>query len=298
VATLLGYFARRAWLGELASHFRVQYAWVLAAAAVWWAVRASVPGALVAASFALVNLSAILPLYLPRPRASQAGSRRTFRALLANVCFSNRSYEAVRRFIDDVNPDLVLLEEIDDVWLAALKELAEAYPYSKAVEHRGGFGIALFSRLPFERLDVERFGKLPIPSLVGQFVLDGQRVTVIGTHPWSPISPTYTRLRNQHLEGLASFAAALQPAPLLILGDLNATSWTPVFQDVLRIANLRDSRVGFGVQSTWPVGMPLARIPIDHCLVSDQIVVHRRWIGPSVGSDHAPLVVECSIHAA
>jgi len=292
----MGSFARRAWLCELASHFRVQYAWVLAASAVWWAMNAHLPGALLAASFALANLSCILPLYLPRPLESNAGSRRTFRALLANVQFSNRSYDAVRRFIDKVNPELVLLEEIDEVWLAALEGLAATHPYAKIMKHRGGFGIALFSRLPYESLDVERFGNVPIPSLVGRFLLDGQRVTIIGTHPWSPISPAYTRLRNQHLEGLAAFAAE-QPVPLIVLGDLNTTSWSPVFQDLLRIGKLRDSRAGFGVQPTWPVGVPLLRIPIDHCLVSTGVTVHRRWIGPSVGSDHAPLVVDFSINA-
>lgn len=292
----MGRCARRAWLCELASHFRVQYAWVLAVSAVWWAMHGHLPGALLAASFALANLSYILPLYLPRPLKLNHGSRRTFRLLLANVCFSNRSHDMVLQFIRQTNPDLVLLEEIDEVWLAALERLADPYPYSKAVQHRGGFGIALLSRLPHERLDVERFGNVLIPSLVGQFLLDGQRVTIIGTHPWSPISPAYTQLRNQHLEGLAAFASR-QPVPLIVLGDLNTTSWSPVFRDVLRIAKLRDSRVGFGVQPTWPVGVPFVRIPIDHCLVSDQVVVHRRWIGPSVGSDHAPLMVECSINA-
>ena len=291
VATVMGYVARRAWLCELASHFRVQYAWVLLAGATWLAVNARRSTALVTVGFALANLSTIAPLCLPR-RARR--SRRTFRVLLANVCFSNHAYESVRQFIRETNPDVVLLEEINRAWLAALKGLAAEYPSSRAIERRGGFGIALFSRLPCERIDVVRFGKVPIPSLVGRFLLDGQRLTVIGTHPWSPVSPEYTRLRNQHLEGLAMYVAE-QPVPLIVLGDLNITSWSPVFQDLLRLGNLQDSRVGFGVQPTWPTAVPLARIPIDHCLVSSDVVVHRRSVGPPVGSDHYPIVVDVSL---
>ena len=290
-ATLMGYVARRAWVCELASHFRVQYAWALLASAAWLALSARPSAAFVIAGVALANLSAIASLY--SPRRSRRG-RRTFRVLLANVCFSNCAYESMGRFIREANPDVMVIEEINRAWLAALKEVAAEYPSSRAIERRGGFGIALFSRLPCERIEVVRFGKVPIPSLVGRFMLDGQRLTVIGTHPWSPISPEYTRLRNQHLDGLAKFVAQ-QSGPLIVLGDLNTTSWSPAFQDLLRDGMLHDSRVGFGVQPTWPTAVPLARIPIDHCLVSSGIAVHRRSVGPHVGSDHYRIVVDLSI---
>jgi endonuclease/exonuclease/phosphatase family metal-dependent hydrolase len=47
-----------------------------------------------------------------------------------------------------------------------------------------------------------------------------------------------------------------------------------------------------GLQWSWPVGLwPLA-LPIDHCLVSEKVEVVDRWMGPDVGSDHYPLVVD------
>ena len=76
------------------------------------------------------------------------------------------------------------------------------------------------------------------------------------------------------------------------MGDLNTTSWSPFFSDLIEESGLRDSRKGFGIQTTWPDGLFLLRIPIDHCLVSKDISVLDRRVGPSIGSDHFPVTVD------
>ena len=87
--------------------------------------------------------------------------------------------------------------------------------------------------------------------------------------------------------------ARAAPNPVMVLGDLNATSWTPYFAELILAGGLSDSRRGFGVASTWPGFMPLPlRIPIDHCLVSREIGVRERRVGQPVGSDHRPIVVD------
>ena len=78
----------------------------------------------------------------------------------------------------------------------------------------------------------------------------------------------------------------------MLVGDLNCTSWTPAFAELERISGLRDSRKGFGVQPTWPSNLPGLRIPIDHFLVSPSLAVRNRFVGPAVGSDHFPVVIE------
>jgi endonuclease/exonuclease/phosphatase (EEP) superfamily protein YafD len=82
---------------------------------------------------------------------------------------------------------------------------------------------------------------------------------------------------------------------LVLLGDLNTTSWSPHFRDLINTAGLKDSRAGFGIQPTWPAGTPPLWIPLDHCLVSPEIKVHDRRVGPNVGSDHFPVIVEFSL---
>ena len=38
----------------------------------------------------------------------------------------------------------------------------------------------------------------------------------------------------------------------MLMGDMNCTSWSPYFQDMLTVSGLRDSRRGFGVEGSWP----------------------------------------------
>ncbi len=60
---------------------------------------------------------------------------------------------------------------------------------------------------------------------------------------------------------------------------------------------LLDSRRGFGVQRSWPTSMKVSilgtmRIPIDHALVSRDVKVLDRRVGPFIGSDHFPIMVD------
>jgi len=67
------------------------------------------------------------------------------------------------------------------------------------------------------------------------------------------------------------------------------------FSEFVDDSGLRDSSRGFGVQPSWPAMMPLFYTPIDHCLVSENVVIHGRQTGPDLGSDHLPVVVEFSL---
>ena len=82
---------------------------------------------------------------------------------------------------------------------------------------------------------------------------------------------------------------------MIVIGDLNLTPWSPRFRALLDDGGLGDSRVGFGHHATWPVWFPLLLIPIDHVLADPEIKVYRREVGPAVGSDHYPVLVELGI---
>lgn len=291
LGTLMGFLARLGWLCELAVHFRLQYAWALLISAGVLCLAQRPAEAALAGGMALANMSLIVPLYAgPTP----SGTGRVFRAVLANVLLSNHAHERVRRFIRERQPDFVVIAEATSEWLAALGELASDYPFSKAVVHPGRDGMVLLSRLPLERAEVVRIGMTGRHSILASVQLDGHRLTVIGTHPLSPARPPRMRSRDRQLAELARFARGHE-GPLMILGDLNTTSWSPAFRDLLRASRLRDSRRRFGPQPSWPVASPLLRIPLDHCLVSPHVVVRDRRLGPDIGSDHFPVVVDFSL---
>ena len=65
----------------------------------------------------------------------------------------------------------------------------------------------------------------------------------------------------------------------IVLGDLNCTDGSVFFRDLLATTGLRDSRLGFGRQGSWPTDQ-FYRIAIDHVFVSTDIAVSDRRLGP------------------
>lgn len=290
-ATLLGFLARWSWWGELACHFRPQYAVLLLAAAAGLVALEQRALALLAVAGGLVNLVLLLPLYVRRPCRRSAPS---LRVLVANVWLKNEAYARLQRLVERERPDVFVLLETNSAWVVALKALAWEYPHAKAVAYLPGFGIMLCSRWPLTEARVMHFGGHGPPAIVATLDWQGRRVMVVGVHPLAPMRRSLQRRRNQQCLALAEFVRA-QTLPVIVTGDFNATSWSPIFSQMLRRAGLRDSRLGFGLQPTWPAAWPWLRIPIDHCFLSAHWLVRRRWVGPRIGSDHLPVFTECHL---
>jgi endonuclease/exonuclease/phosphatase (EEP) superfamily protein YafD len=153
----------------------------------------------------------------------------------------------------------------------------------------------LFSRLPLDASEILTFGASTQPGLFARLEVAGRPFSVLALHPPTPMRPDKFRFRN------AQFAAAAKrmretAGPKILIGDLNATPWSPYYQDLVRDSGLHDARVGEGVWPTWPMPMPsLLRIPLDHCLTSDDVRVESIRTGERTGSDHRPIVVDVAI---
>ena len=91
------------------------------------------------------------------------------------------------------------------------------------------------------------------------------------------------------------YLAANQKHPVLLMGDLNVSPFSYWFKRITEM-ELKNSMKGFGFQPTWPTGIPFLKIPLDHVLHTDEIVIHRRMVGPDVGPDHLPVIVDFSVN--
>lgn len=292
-ATLAAFAARNSWLLELTSHFRLQYFWALAAALAVLAVARWKKAAILAAALAAINLALIVPLYFGP--VTRAGAGPSLRAMSFNVHYLNRNHEATLALIAAERPDFILLSEVTPEWTKALEVLRPDYPYQQLMPNRTGGGLAFYSRHAITDLGVHGVGNIGLPTLVVGLDSPAGRLTLVGTHTTSPGSPKELEERNLQLEQVARLARARSGA-VIVLGDLNTTVWSPYFQDLLVASGLEDSRRGFGVQPSWPsIPIPLLRIPIDHCLVSRAVSVLDRRVGPHLGSDHRPLLVDFAL---
>jgi len=289
IASLLGYLGRFWWRFELFNHFRVQYLVLAVICGLGLLLARQLAGFFLCIVVSLINLVLILPLY-QHPH-SKSRPAPTFRILTANILGPNEEYEQISHMLEEAKPDLALLVEFTHHHQDGLKTALQGFPHTHFLPHEDNYGLALLSRLPMTSTEISFLNEDDIPVLVAHLELDGHLLTIIGTHTPPPKSQELTDLRDQQVLALALFAAK-QEGEVILLGDLNTTSWSYTFKDLLRESGLRDSRSGFGIQPTWPENMPLMRVPIDHVLHSPGIHISHRCTGPFSGSDHRPVIVD------
>lgn len=288
-ATLLGFLGRFFWLFDLFSHFRVQYfqlALVLIAVAIWRRNNKQLVACILLAGF---NYAFVLPFYFGKPPAP---TEEPVRAMLMNILASNGNTERVLAAIENVDPDILVLEEVTPKWEKALGGLD--YPYRVAVPRTDCFGIMLLSRRPLSHTNVVYIGTADVPTITATVHLPQGDISLIGTHPLPPGGAAYSRHRNAQLAALPELIDA-QDKPVLLIGDLNTTPWSYWFKRLLKESGLENSMQGFGFQPSWPANVRLLRIPIDQVLHAPEITIHRRAIGPNVGSDHLPVIVDFTV---
>ena len=290
--SLLGFVSCRDWKLELFSHFRLQYALLLGLCAMGFILVRSLLGILFSLAFLGGSLGLILPVY--RRPARCHGERKSARLYFANILGTNTNYIRLKQSILAAEADIVVLAEVRPNHLQALLPALSGYPYQFTQPDSDNFGIALFSRLPFESAKALAFDERCTPALVAQFHFDGIPFTLLGIHPNPPKSQAKAARRDHQLARTAEFIAK-QPGELILVGDLNTTSWSHAFHELRHSTRLLDSRQGFGLQPSWPTGNPLLRIPIDHALHTKGICIKARKMGQPTGSDHLPVIVDFSM---
>jgi len=289
VATVVGFLGRVHWFLDLFSHFRVQYLLTLAVLAVLLLSLRARKSALLLGMFAAINLALVAPLYWGGQTA-KAGSGSVLRAMVLNINRRQGDPRRIRQAIEDADPDVLVLVELSPEWFERLRWLRERYAHSWIEARSDDFGIALFSKLPLINPRTVSPVEGGVPTIVATVDTGRNKLRLIAAHPLPPVRATYAQRRNEQLGALARLAEADEP--VLLLGDLNTTPWNYYFRRLLKQSGLGDSSRGFGVQPTWPAQNPLFWIPIDHCLHSPEISIVDRRVGPNVGSDHYPLIVD------
>lgn len=275
----------------LIAHFRLQYLVLSVAVLIVLALMRHYAYAGALAVTVVFNARFVLPWYLPGA-ATAVGTPLKF--VHANVWSSNTQFDRLCSLVEKEDPDLIFLLEVTDAWVAGTKQLREKYPHTYLEQRPGNFGIAVYSRIPFESVYHVDSPPLAYPTIVATIMVAGEPLTFISSHPTIPIGRRLFELRNEQLRDVAELVKRV-PGKQVLLGDFNATMWESQFRLLEASTGLKNVRRGFGILPSWPVFLPLAMIPIDHALVSDDIAVVDVRTGRRIGSDHLPLVVTLAL---
>jgi len=209
----------------------------------------------------------------------------------ANLHVGNPDLSRLQQWLmEPTSPDIVLLQEFDHAAARVVSHGAvqARYPYQMLEPDESPFGIALLSRHPLV------FSETVAPRdpwhtlrLRARIAWQGRDVPVSAVHPMPPLNRAYALARDAALRDEARWLAGAGPLGVLA-GDLNDTPWSTGVRGVsptLRRAS--------GLAPTWPnLGGWLSLLPLDHVLVGEGWTRVASAIGPDLGSDHRPVVVD------
>lgn len=292
-ATLGGLLSKHGLIFELLCHFRVQYFLCALVVAIAFARFRHWGWLLLSLTAATVNGAMILPWYLGNDQR-HTDETASITLLQSNIYAGNGNLAKLSDLVDIEQPDLLLVQELNAQGESQLNSLSASLPYSVTVPREDNFGLGLYSKWPLMEQEILRFGEMGLPAVSARIDVTGYSVEVLVVHPPPPIGKALYRERNVYLQDLAEYVAGL-PGPVIVAGDLNSSMWSDHYQLLEKKAGLRNARAGFGVLPTWPAGLGSMGIPIDHCLVSQDIAVVELRVGPNVGSDHLPMIVELDL---
>lgn len=285
-ASLVGLGGEIHWVLDLFNHFRVQYSILLLLVFCFVVLRKKWVLSGVAGVTLLLNGLMVLNLYLPLHH--QDTGENPVRLFYANVHRVNEEHAAVRQMIVDEDPSVVFLIELDQGWLDDLDMDSLGYHFQLVKPQNNNFGYGFFSKYPIESVST-----VPVstPAFDVDIQIDDKVLTIVGVHPPPPRTGYSSEMRDEQLLWFGEYLSQKE-GPTIFIGDLNISSWSPVFRKLLYESGFNDSRQGFGVQATWPTYMRFFLIPIDHILVNEHVNVVDREVGDFMGSDHLPVLVE------
>ena len=243
---------------------------------------------------------------------------RTLRMMTYNVhaCVGTdraRDVERIAKVIGSYEPDVVALQEVD-VHAAADNHIDQAARLSELTGYdmhfsatrrceKGQFGNLILSKLPFEcvgegTLPV-RFGETRAAHRVRLLLDERLAIELVNTHLSIHFFERMPQIRaifaddettvTERVVPELSFSPIRGPTDLLIVcGDLNAGSWSPVYRWFLkRLHDVQGNRKSRAL-ATWPSYFPLLRL--------DHIWLGRRIIAEAVAVPRTPLTLRASDH--
>ncbi|MGH9892292.1 MAG: endonuclease/exonuclease/phosphatase family protein [bacterium] len=288
VATLLAYLGRFSWVLDNLASFRPQLTVGLAISGLLllagrWPKTAAFVG-----TVTLINLTTLLPLFIP---VSARRGAVDVRVLSFNLRSDNEEFDRVIEFIRQTKADLVVLHEASLPWEEAIASSDLGYEMT-ITKHRDEIFGSLVLAPP--EATVESFGfRMTDPRAVEIALPNG--LTVLAIHPLSPSTPRRASLRDQQFAFAADWVAE-QPTPVAVVGDFNAGPFSYPYRRLRAATGLQDSIRGYGLENSYPArASPVLRVSIDHLLYSEGIGIMERTLGPAIGSDHFPLVVDLSL---
>ena len=206
------------------------------------------------------------------------------RMIQFNTLFNNPKPDFSAQWLVAQAPDITTLQEVSKNNQVIIDELSKQMPSKAECKFTAIGRVVVLSKYPkLAEKCVEGSGLVWM-----QVMIDGKPVTIASVHLHWP----YPFRQQKQLDYMRTELEAM-PRPVILAGDFNAAPWSEAVAQVGRASStiplpgLRMTlRMGFYGIGPFPV------LPIDQVLAPDGTSPTKMEVGPPIGSDHLPVVVQ------
>lgn len=223
---------------------------------------------------------------------------RSFSMLIANVWMKNDQVESFLNVLYGSDPDVVLAMETNEWWTERLSPLQERYPHRILYPLDNTYGMALYSRLPFENTEIKFLSHEKVPSIHTEIKLpDGSSFILHAVHPVPPKPSEHPDNVGEEEVALMKVGetVAQSKVPTVVAGDFNDVAWSRTSRLFGTKSRLGDVRIGRGLFNSFDATSFFFRWPLDHVYVSQEFSVLKLERLPKFGSDHFPIFVRLAL---
>jgi endonuclease/exonuclease/phosphatase (EEP) superfamily protein YafD len=238
-------------------------------------------------------------LWAPKPSQATHTNCSPLRVVSSNVLYKNRTPRLAAEALMSTNPDVIVLVEVS--LAVSLHISKQRYPFElvfSRTDSRGrGYDLRVLSRLPLEHYDDTEAGERFFPLI--RVSLNNAHFALVPVHTSAPHKVSDKQYWRSELHGLATSLSSVT-GPLVVCGDFNASLAHRPMARLTKTARLSSvlARHGRALRGTWgPRGL-VALLPIDHVLVSHDVVSSGISVMRLPGSDHRTLVADLVIPQA
>ena len=243
---------------------------------------------------------------IPRSIEPAATTERPLRIAWANLRNWSTGGEAVSGLLSAEAPDIAVLTELSANHRRAVFS-ADAYRFTTTFPSGSAFDVMLMSRLPPTEVRFDYTHGTAFPVMEARFCPTAGSaacLAIVALHaPRMPLPWAAAGLPATRRDGMLALAAGMARRRLqahdhvLMLGDFNAAPYSAGFRAALAASGLTDSccvpaERPSRPRPTWFSSWPGVGLALDHALVSPGLRIVERRLGPDIGSDHRPLVLD------
>jgi len=282
---------------EFTNNFKLQYLLLSFCTLFFWLLSRKYSWLFLSAICVAINLSFIIPWYLPTQQQVQNIPYESLRVLSFNVLhYHNDRYDDAIELVEKSQADIAVFQEAVEPWDEELLKLKKIFPYHVSTPK---LQIEIYSKYPLQNTEVQLYGTYR-GLVISQISVNKTDFVFIAAHTYPQLYYGHEgwQIRNEQLEeGMGTQLAKIEQS-IIVAGDFNVTMWSSQYKAMISNSGLHNTRQGFGIlptQSSYFPQFSWLSIPLDYFLVSKNIVVENMETGRHVGSDHLPIIVDVLI---